>query len=391
MTPLKVQPPPVIARPGDQLARRVLFATLLVLSSAVASGSLVDRDPPTPAAGAVSDPRPIETSAPHKPGIERRHFSMGTWLGIRVEAASRSRAVNAAEAAIRAVETAEARLSTWRTGTELSDVNARLATASIKLSAALARDLTTAMYWHRETRGAFNPGVGSLVAAWDLRGNGRIPGVRELMLARNDASMSGVEITGNVLTLGNSRLRFEEGGFGKGVGLAEARSAALENGAACVILDFGGQVAVGGDCGPVSIGVADPDDRAREVAVLELAGAGAATSGLSERAVVVNGRRYGHIIDPRTGLPSTDWGSVTVVSPDPVTADILATALYVMGPSRGYDWIVSNGTADAVFAERLNGRLELTVTPCLAGRLKILDPKIRLLPPPFRRTQAQHD
>ncbi len=310
---------------------------------------------------------------------------MGTWLEVAVEANGRNRAMVAAETAIRTVEAAETRLSTWRGGTELSRVNARGETARLELSPELARDLATAIHWYRETGGAFNPGIGSLVGAWDLRGGGRLPTALELRSALDDAYLHGAEILGVVLSLPNPGLRFEEGGFGKGAALRDAARAALDNGASCVILDFGGQVVIDGHCGRTSVGIADPDEREREVARLELRRGSAATSGLSERSVVVDGIRYGHILDPRTGLPAADWGAVTVVAADPVTADILSTALYVMGPAEGAGWILNRESAEAVFAERNNGQLRFTATRGLESRLQSPGATVRYLPPRQRR------
>jgi FAD:protein FMN transferase len=68
---------------------------------------------------------------------------------------------------------------------------------------------------------------------------------------------------------------------------------------------------------------------------LRLADASASTSGNSERGVVVNGRRIGHLLDPRTGEPARDFGSATVVAPTGFVADILSTAFFVLGPEEG--------------------------------------------------------
>ncbi len=81
--------------------------------------------------------------------------------------------------------------------------------------------------------------------------------------------------------------------------------------------------------------MAHPRDRARTVATIRLKDASASTSGNSERGLAVDGRRVGHILDPRTGGPAPDFGSVTVVAPDGLTADVLSTAFFVLGPEEG--------------------------------------------------------
>ncbi len=107
-----------------------------------------------------------------------------------------------------------------------------------------------------------------------------------------------------------------------------------------------------GDCGERWVEIADPDRRDHGVARLRLRSGSVATSGNSERGVLINGVRRGHLLDPLTGCPAPDWGSVTVVASDPVAADCLSTALFVMGPRRGEAWLRGRTGIDAVFAVR---------------------------------------
>lgn len=379
--------PAAARRVGYGLVRRLVIGVTVALLSevtAVAAGEcgLPLREPSM---------GPVEKLSSTPQDVRRRHHVMGTWLDITVRAATRAKALDAAEAAVRAVEATDARLSTWRTDTELARINARGPVSILELSPQMARDLDTALHWWRETAGAFNPGIGTLVSAWDLRGEGRVPSDHELNIAVAKATLSGTHISGHTLTVGAPGLRFEEGGFGKGSALRDALQSAVDSGASCTVLDFGGQVAVSGHCGATSIGIADPDNRGREVVILDLANGSAATSGLSERSVVIHGTPYGHIIDPRSGLPQDPWGSVTVVAADPMTADILATALYVMGPARGAEWLSEHRAAEAVFAVRREGELKLTATPGLRGRLHGLESKIQYLPPPHRRTETDRN
>ena len=312
--------------------------------------------------------------------VRRRQHVMGTTLEIAVRARNRTSALTASEAASRAVAEADRRLSTWREDSELSAVNNRDSDQPLELSPKLARDLAEALSWHRKTGGSFSPGLGAQVLAWDLRGAGRVPNDSELQEALLASTVEGTNLVDHVLHFGVPGLQFEEGGFGKGVALRDAVESALANGAECVVLDFGGQVAVGGDCGATAIGVSDPGARRQEIAVLELIEGSAATSGLSERHFEVDGIRRGHILDPHTGVPAPDWGGVTVVASDPVVADCVATALFVMGPVRGREWVQAHEGIEAVFAERKGSRAELSATPGLRGRLRSFEEKIDFLP-----------
>jgi FAD:protein FMN transferase len=127
--------------------------------------------------------------------------------------------------------------------------------------------------------------------------------------------------------------RYEAGAFGKGYALD--RMLALTTGDA--VIDFGGQLAVRGSH---EVSIADPVRRDQPLLSLNLTDASLSTSGDSERP--------GHVVDPRTGRPVRSRGSVSVIAADALTADILSTALYVMGADEGLRWADANGIA-AIF------------------------------------------
>lgn len=297
-----------------------------------------------------------------EPTLERRVMLMGTSLDVAIEAADRASALEASERAVAALEAAEARLSTWREDSDLARWNRGVDVAS----PALAADLAAARSCQEETDGAFDPAVGALVVAWDLRGKGRIPSPAELRQA--------------VAAVRSGR-PLEEGGFGKGAGLADALEAlAAAPGVNRASLDLGGQLAVfdrqGG--GRWEVTVADPRNRERAVVSFAIDRGSVSTSGNSERGVVVDGRRLGHILDPRTGEPAPDFGSVTVWTDDPLRADCLSTGLYVMGPERALAWAAAHPSVEVLVLRERNGRLEALATPGLEGNLKVLVPDIRV-------------
>jgi thiamine biosynthesis lipoprotein len=100
------------------------------------------------------------------------------------------------------------------------------------------------------------------------------------------------------------------------------------------VLDLGGQIFA---VGRAAVAVADPRNRERAAVSLAIADESASTSGNSERGLTVGRRRIGHLLDPRTGRPASDFGSVTVLAPSGLVADILSTAFFVLGPERGLE------------------------------------------------------
>lgn len=269
----------------------------------------------------------------------RTAAAMGTVLRVETRASSREAALAATEAALRAVEEIEGWLSTWRPDSELSLVNGTPVGEWVELSTPLATALVEAFAWRDRTGGAFDPGLAPLVRAWGLRAGGRWPSGPELAAARAASGPAAFEVVGRRARRNHPDAGVEEGGFGKGLALRQAAAAALAAGATCVALDFGGQLHRAGACPQVEVEVAHPRDRPRPVATVRLTTGGLATSGNGERGMVVDARRIGHVLDPRSGRPAPFQGSISVFADDPLVADVLSTALFVLGPHAGLTWL----------------------------------------------------
>ena len=303
---------------------------------------------------------------------------MGTVLRIAVEAEDRGTALQASEAAYRAVVAVEARLSTWRPDSELALLNQAAAGAPRELSPELVEDLAAALHWWQATQGAFDPGLGALVAAWGLREDGRVPERQALVRAREASGARHLDLDGTLATRGHPEFRIEEGGFGKGRGLDAALEAASAFPVRSLSLDFGGQLAVlGGD--PSAFAVAHPDRRETEALRFQLGSGSVATSGTSERSWELQGRRVHHLLDPRTGEPAQDFGSLTVWAASATAADCLATGLYALGPRAALRWAAQHPGIELLVLERQGGdRLLATATPRFADRITALHPGVGL-------------
>jgi thiamine biosynthesis lipoprotein len=311
--------------------------------------------------------------------VEREVAAMGTTLRVEVEIAShRAAALGLAEAMIREVEAAEGRLSTWRETSELARINRAPVGEWVETSA--YRDLAESIECWRDTGGAFHPAIGRLVAAWDLRGGGRVPTAEALAVARR-----GLEGAGFEHAAGSRRIRrtadvvLEEGGFGKGAGLDAALEALerlpLKEDRGFVHLDLGGQTAWANAARPIVVDLADPRNRARPVLELTLHDrrGSFASSANSEKQFTFNGESFGHLLDPRTGSPAPSFGSVAIVARGGLRADCLSTALFVMGPEEGARWLARQDEPFEVAFLVVDGkRLRARMTAGLARRARPL-------------------
>jgi FAD:protein FMN transferase len=316
----------------------------------------------------------LATPAPPQVWVERETVVMGTSLRVGVLAPSRAAGIEAIEDAFDAVRREDSLLSTWRDDSEITRLNRAPAGTPIALPVELYRLLRECERWSRETGGAFDPGIGPLVDVWDLRGRGRIPPPAALDTARARSGIVHFAFADGThsVTKRRSGAWVDTGAFGKGAALGTAGSALRRHGIEAGFLNFGGQVlALGTDRGADWIvPVAHPSKRDQPVMRIRLRGRSASTSSQSERHVDVEGRRLGHILDPRSGRPVPAWGSVTVVAEDPTLADVLSTALLVLGPEAALAWGRSHADVGVLVLREQGGR----VVPRWSGALSPVFP-----------------
>ena len=276
--------------------------------------------------------------------IERRVLAMGTHFSVQVGAGS-----GGAEAAVQEVARIEAACSTWRPDSAWSHLN-RAGGQAVPLAPEWLRLLARVQTWSRATSGTFDPALMALLQAWGTREGGRIPNPQELTAARaaSGSALLHLDDQAGTAWLSHPNAGLEEGGFLKGYALDAARSEAERRGASSGLLDFGGQLLAWGK--PVDVEIAHPRRRQQAALRVALEQASLSTSGCSER-----GR---HILDPRTGQPCPDWGAVSVIASTGLDADVLSTALFVMGPQEGLAWAEAHQLA-AVFLSH-DGAIRMT-------------------------------
>lgn len=249
---------------------------------------------------------------PASAAVQRARYLMGTICEIAVPEGHEP----AIESAFAEAARIESMLSTWVETSELSRVNR----GEQEPAAELRGILEAADEWSRRTGGAFDPRVGELVRVWRTREEGTLP--------KRDAIVRAL----------HSRT-IEEGAFGKGYAI-DRMIAGID--APEAMINFGGQIAVRGE---LRVTIADPSDRDRPALAFTLRDASLSTSSGSEKTFVVGDHRFSHIIDPRSGEALPPRGSVSVIADDAFAADILSTALYVLGEDDGLRWADVNGIA----------------------------------------------
>jgi thiamine biosynthesis lipoprotein len=276
---------------------------------------------------------------------------MGTLCTASVEHPDSARALAALNAALDEIARLERVMSSWRRDSELARVNRSAAEGPVACSQDLAAVLDSSLALARRTGGAFDPTVGPLIDAWDLRGSGRVPADAAIAAARDRVAWSALELDRAARTVRFARagMALDLGGIGKGFALERAAATLARHGVRRALLNLGGEVVTIGQGHVVT--VAHPVERLAPMVELEVGDACVSTSGQSVRGFTARGVRYGHVLDPRTGRPVPAGPSVTVVCRSATRADALATALLVMGRERASAFDLAREEAGVMWLE----------------------------------------
>ena len=254
------------------------------------------------------------------------------------------------------VESLEGRLSYFRAESEISRINCLAAETPIEVEPALFALLALAMRLFEETGGAYDITSTPLWEAWGFaRRAGEIPAKAQLDEVRSSVGGQLVELNPAERTIRFRKpgVKINLGSIGKGYALDVCGEHLLARGMTDFLL-HGGQssvLAVGSPTmetnSPLSqrergveweVGLADPRQPGRRLAVVKLRDRALGTSGGQFQSFRHQGRRFGHILDPRSGWPAEGVLSVTVVAPTAALADALSTAFYVLGPQPSLDY-----------------------------------------------------
>ncbi|MEM7436142.1 MAG: FAD:protein FMN transferase, partial [Myxococcota bacterium] len=304
---------------------------LLALSSGC-DGQGEERSSPVMAAEPSVDPREPEM-------LSRTRPLMSTIFRIQV-AAPTAGAEAIVQRAFGEIERLEDVLSEWREGSDIARVNAGAGKRPVKVGDDTLRVVDAGLDVSRWSRGAFDLSWAALWGYYDFRPDSvKIPTESDIRprLALIDYKRIQVSKSRQTIFLKKRGMAIGTGGIAKGYALDQAGAILRGGGIEDYMIFGGGQVQVHGEREgrPWRVGIQHPRDPRTYFASLESTGASFSTSGDYEHAVFDgSGRRWHHIIDPKTGRPATKSLSVTVMTAEGIYADALSTAAFILGPSK---------------------------------------------------------
>jgi FAD:protein FMN transferase len=302
---------------------------------------------------------------------------MGTMFQVSVAGVEEQAARAAISAALDAVAEVEARLSPHRDTSEVSRLNAAAGGDPVPISAETVEVLQLARQISERSEGAFDVTFAALSPVWrSLRATPpTLPSDEAVAAARAlvDYRQLVVDARARTASLQRPSMRLDLGGIGKGHGIDRAGAVLEARGIQNYIVGGGGDLLVRGSKQgtPWRLGIQHPRRRGGLIGTLVFTRDQAVvTSGDYERFVEIDGRRYHHILDPRTGHPVSHTVSVTLTAPNATLADALSTAVFVLGPRAGMALVERTDDVEALI---IDAEMNITMSPGMRETLTMLD------------------
>ncbi|MGB5698471.1 FAD:protein FMN transferase [Muriicola sp.] len=270
---------------------------------------------------------------------------MGTKFDITVVAESETKGSGYIDMAVNEIRRIEKLISSWDTESETSEINRNAGIQAVKVSSELFDLINRSLEISAITDGAFDISYASMDKIWVFDGSMK-------QMPSEEAITSSVEKVGykNILLnktdftvyLAKKGMKIGFGGIGKGYAADKAKALLIQQGVTAGIINASGDMNTWGhqpSGEEWQVAITNPLNKNKVFALLPIKEGAVVTSGNYEKFVRFNGIRYSHIIDPRSGYPSTGIISATVFAPSAELADALATAIFVMGVEVGLDRI----------------------------------------------------
>lgn len=315
----------------------------------------------------------------HKKSAEKTFFALGTVNAVKIYGSKDSSAVDAAIARIHEIEN---RMSAFLPGSDLSLLRNSAGRGLTQIHRDTFRVLQKAVSFGAMTDGAFDVTVRPLVELWGInKKENFVPSETEIRNALSLVDYRDLQLDQNLWSAALTRpgQALDLGSIAKGFAADEVRQVLLGRGIESAVINLGGNVmALGGrpDGAPWRIGVQNPiAPSGQPIGILSIdEGTAVVTSGSNERFFIRNGKRYHHLLDPRTGEPvQNSLLSATVICPCSADADAATTALFLLGPEKA-EPILRKIRAEAIL---IYNDLSVTITNGLSNKFQPVFEKVK--------------
>lgn len=297
---------------------------------------------------------------------------MGTAIHIELWQDSPQQGREAIAAVFDEMHRIDARMSTWKEDSILSDVNRRAATETVELDDEFVELIGRALAMSRMTGGAFDITYASVGRLYDYRaGSKPDDGHREAALDAVDYRYVELDSVARTVHYARQGVHIDLGGIAKGYAVENAAEILRNLGVRHAIVTAGGDSRIVGDRRgrPWTVGIRDPRNPNGLATRVPLQDEAVSTSGDYERFFEADGERFHHIIHPDTGRSADQVRSVTIIGADATETDALSTGVFVLGPQRGLELIEALEDFEAIIVDA-DGRMHYSsgLMPAQAAR-----------------------
>ncbi len=331
--------------------------------------------PEPPSTSSSASPLP---NLPPSAVIDGSFSAMGTSITFKIWTNREMAARAAMQDALAEIQRIEALMTTWKDTSEVSQINAAAGGAPIVVSQELIDVLQGARSIHDASKGVFDITFYGLKGLWrfdqDMVEQLPDPAAIKARLPLVDGTKVEIDPSKRSVRLATKGMLINLGGIAKGYAVDRAAAVLAKSGFTDVVVQAGGDLLVKGRKGQADwvVGIRDPRGGGDDFfALAPIRDASFSTAGDYERAFIKDGKRYHHILDPRTGYPATACRSVTVLAPDALTADELDDAVFILGPEEGLPLIEAREGVGAVIVDKDN---KVHISKRLEGVIKVVHP-----------------
>ena len=269
--------------------------------------------------------------------VESNEFLMDTNVTVKMYVNNKNKGKDLLTKVFAEAERIEHIMEPVKGDGELQRINRSSAEKWWKLSPELKAVIDRTFFFYEKSGGAFDPTIASVKWLWEFEKGGRVPSENEISEALETVGLSKVKMKDDSLSLGYTGTRLDLGGIAKGYVVDRMIMILKESDINAGLINAGGDIYTFGKKPGGNdwvIGLRHP--RMNKTIMLDTISLPAvATSGDYERCFIHEGVRYHHILDPAKGYPARGCISVTVWTKTAMDADILATAIFVLGPQKG--------------------------------------------------------
>ena len=314
--------------------------------------------------------RPEEVAVPS----EHAHFAMGTLVTLKLYT-EEEQVDSLVQAAFDQIDRIDSLMSRYSQASELNLIESLSADEEATCSPELAEVLHRSQHFARSSGGAFDVTVGALTRLWDFPNLRAPPSADRIDSALTLVGYENLQVRGRQVKLVLDGVRLDLGAAAKGFAVDQAAESLLAAGVSCGMVEAGGDIRYWGrkpDGRPWRFGVQHPRDPEQFIAVEDLGLNAVATSGDYEQFIEFEGRRLHHILDPTTGYPSRRAVSATAWASNALDADIISTALFILGPDKGIEWIESLPQVEAMIFFDSGGNIEYQTSSGVQNRIRFV-------------------